>query len=132
MNVGWDPMVTQVLATYDGGKAILGFGKIGYHSYAGWLVKMWGTRGTTACADNQLITGYTQMAVGLGQITGTDATDCGGTSPKVMWMYSTQLAAGIGETTTFTYIFLDVDEDWKYGDAGSDGTKPEYLVVGGS
>ena len=61
MNVGWDPMVTTVITTYDGGKAIGGFGKITGTLYKPWVFKMWGNIETIKCGLNKTITGYVQM-----------------------------------------------------------------------
>jgi len=43
MNVGWDPMVTSIITSYDGGKVMAGFGKVTGIMYASWVMKMWGT-----------------------------------------------------------------------------------------
>ena len=67
VGVGWDPMVMAVISTYDGGKVLVGFGKTGAHLHAGWVAKMWGTKGSATakkCADNAVITGYVTMATG--------------------------------------------------------------------
>jgi hypothetical protein len=61
MNVGWDPVVTAAIATWDGGKALAGFGKTAATLYGGWVFKMWGTLGTKPCAANSAITGYVTM-----------------------------------------------------------------------
>ena len=43
--VGWAPLVTHTLTTFDGGKLMVGFGSVGGIMKAGWMVKMWGTDG---------------------------------------------------------------------------------------
>ena len=43
VKVGWDPMVTANIASYDGGKVLFGFGKVRLNLNAGWIIKMWGT-----------------------------------------------------------------------------------------
>ena len=56
-------MVTGALTTYDGGKAMCGFGRKTSTMYVPWATKMWGTAsgGTKKCAANAHITGYVQM-----------------------------------------------------------------------
>ena len=61
MNVGWDPMVTSVISSYDGGKVMAGFGKVTGIMYKPWVFKMWGNVGTKKCGLNKAITGYVQM-----------------------------------------------------------------------
>jgi len=55
-------MVTSLITTYDGGKAIAGFSRKSSTLYSAWIVKMFGTVGTKACASaNTAITGYVNM-----------------------------------------------------------------------
>lgn len=57
-------MVTGVITTYDGGKAMCGFGRKTSTLYIPWMTKMWGTSATSTgkkCASNASITGYVQM-----------------------------------------------------------------------
>lgn len=57
-------MVTGVITTYDGGKAMAGFGRKTSTLYVPWMTKMWGTSKSSsgkACAANASITGYVQM-----------------------------------------------------------------------
>jgi len=61
MNVGWDPMVTSIITSYDGGKVMAGFGKVTGIMYTSWVMKMWGTAGTKPCAANSKLTGYVNM-----------------------------------------------------------------------
>jgi hypothetical protein len=42
INVGWDPVVVEVLSNWDGGKTIAGFGKLTGTLYGSWVIKMWG------------------------------------------------------------------------------------------
>jgi hypothetical protein len=59
----------DVMACYDGGKVIYGFGRTGRYLYSSWIIKMWGTLSsattTKSCANDSKITGYVTMAVGL-------------------------------------------------------------------
>lgn len=65
MNVGWSPVVTAVATLQDGGKAMVGFGKVSGTTLKAWLVKMWSASGTYKCnstiASAMTITGYVQM-----------------------------------------------------------------------
>ena len=66
INVGWDPVVTAVIACYDGGKAMAGFGKYSGTIYNAWAVKLWGTTGSNNCGSSTVvISGYVTMAVGI-------------------------------------------------------------------
>jgi len=74
VNIGWSPQVTEVIANWDGGKTIAGFGKITGTLYGSWVIKMWGNKGTS-CGNDSKITGYVTMAVGLNSDLGT-STNC--------------------------------------------------------
>ena len=65
INIGWNPAVIEVISNWDGGKTIAGFGKVTGTIYASWVIKMWGSKGTSSCGDNATISGYVTMAVGL-------------------------------------------------------------------
>lgn len=57
-------MVTGLVTTYDGGKAMGGFGMKTATLYVPWMTKMWGVvsgSSGTACAANATITGYVRM-----------------------------------------------------------------------
>lgn len=57
--VGLAPAVTAILTTYDGGKAMAGYGKFDNTTYFGWVMKMFGTLGTNNyCVKNTVPTGY--------------------------------------------------------------------------
>jgi len=83
INIGWSPIITEVIANWDGGKTIVGFGKITGTLYASWVIKMWGAKGTSSCGDNSLITGYVTMAMGLNADLLTPANCSLSTSAKV-------------------------------------------------
>jgi len=74
MNVGWDPMVTAVMTSYDGGKVMGGFGKLSGTLYGSWVMKMWGVIGTGPCAANAAISGYVTMKTSVSAA--TTNTDC--------------------------------------------------------
>ena len=85
INIGWDPVVVEVIPNYDGGKTIAGFGKVTGTIYSSWVIKMWGSTGSNNCGSNSKITGYVTMVVGLDAISAT-AADCSLTSDaKVQW-----------------------------------------------
>jgi len=65
INIGWDPVVTEILSSYDGGKVIAGIGKLSGTVYASWVIKMWGNVGATKCGAASKITGYVTMVMGV-------------------------------------------------------------------
>lgn len=136
MSVGWDPMVTSVMTSYDGGKVIAGFGKITSTLYNGWLIKMWGTVGTLKCNTNAAISGYVQMAYILNTAL-TTAADCNlSANAKVQWAWTSYTAgSGISATVNAAYVVFMVSEDWKWGLSGTvatAGDDPVYHLVGGA
>jgi len=118
-NVGWNPMVHGVLAACDGGKVLAGWGHTNSMIIMAWVIKMWGDKGTFACADNAVITGYVTMVVT------TAATTTALCLTNVQWRYASD------ETVEKSAMFLDVAEDWKYGATGAACIQPYYLMSGG-
>ena len=114
VNVGWDPMVMQVIANYDGGKTLVGFGRTAATMYAGWVVKMWGEKGTTTpCGTDSFITGYVTMAVDFNSAISA-ATDCKLTSnAKTQWAFTSLASNGYAGTSASAYsvIYLNGAEE---------------------
>lgn len=135
MGTGWDPMVTSIITTYDGGKAMAGFGKWSATLYTSWLVKMWGNVGTNKCGSPSTISGYVTMVMGL-IASATPASQCSLTSnAKVQWAYSKSAVAGFGATDNTSYIILAAAEEYKYGLANTitvAGGDPLIMIMGGS
>lgn len=138
-------MVTQNIASFDGGKVLFGFGKVAYQMNAGWIIKMWGTLAPsgTACADNAYVSGYVTMVTGLNTELSA-AANCTLTSDaKVQWMFTSQSANGMGGTATtdyssrFNVVILNGAEDSVCGKDNSGcattvNTEPNYYGVGGA
>lgn len=139
INVGWDPVVVEVLTNWDGGKTMVGFGKLTGTIYGAWVVKMWGSTGAgTSCGADSKISGYVQMVMGLN----TDlalASNCSLTSlAKVQWAWTNLVATGLvitGTQNTISMIFTSASEEYIWGAAatlGSVGADPYIIVAGGS
>jgi len=111
-----------VLATYDGGKVLVGFGKTGSSMYAGWVAKMWGVAGSTAakqCADDAKITGYVTMVTGTSTDLAASANCTLTTNARTQWLFTTLATNGYAGTNTSRYsvIFLAGTEDFYCGKA---------------
>lgn len=93
--------------------------------YAGWVIKMWGDKGTTTpCGDGSKITGYVTMAVNFNSAI-TAASDCSLTSnAKTQWAFTTLASNGYAGTATSAYsiIFLGAAEDTVCGGAAGAAT----------
>jgi len=101
VNIGWDPVVTEIIANYDGGKTIAGIGKITGTIYASWVIKMWGSTGTGInCGADSKIAGYVTMAVGLNSDLALTANCSLTSNAKVQWAWTSLAAANtlIGTT----------------------------------
>lgn len=136
INVGWDPFVTTILSTYDGGKIIAGFGKVTGVMYKPWVIKMWGTSGTTPCSNDSKITGYVTMKVGLSEEQ-TTATDCALTADaKVQWAWNGMATTGLQSTAgtdRSSYIILTASEDTTTGGtASTDPGADPYIIIAGA
>jgi len=133
VNIGWDPLVTEILSTYDGGKVIAGIGKLTGTIYAGWVVKMWGTAGANPCATASKITGYVTMALGLKLDLGSTPTSCSLTAnAKVMWAWTNAVSTtALIKAVQFSYVITGASEAWIIGAASTAGVAPLILVAGG-
>lgn len=136
INVGWSPMVTGAITSYDGGKVMCGFGRKTSTVYIPWVTKMWGSVGANNCGANASITGYVQMQMVLNANLTT--ANCVLTADaSVQWAFTTLSNSGNGLNTAVTnnntsMVYLDVAEDWKIGGASAgDGVDPYYFAVGG-
>jgi len=143
-------MVTHSLSSYDGGKVLFGFGGLGGIMHAGWMVKMWGSKGTTNCGDNAKITGYVTMVVGtmanLNTAAGgtAGATQCTLTaSARVQWALSSiQVSNPLTESkhnnAASTVWLWGIEESLCGGNvnattcATSTNAEPNYYAFGGS
>jgi len=132
MNVGWDPMVTAIATTYDGGKAMAGFGKYTGTMYQSWVLKMWGNVGTKKCGSPSVISGYVNMVFGLNSAVTSEALCSSSTDAKVQWAWSTSPTAGFGASTNSSYVILTACEEWKFGGGTGTGQDPYVIVMGGS
>jgi len=134
INVGWSPMVTGAITTYDGGKMMCGFGRKTSTVYIPWVTKMWGTVGAKNCGANASITGYVQMHMIINSELTT--ANCVLTADaNVQWAYTALSATGLNTAAASdntSIVYLDVAEDWKIGGASAgDGVDPYYFAVGG-
>jgi len=137
VNVGWDPMVTEVISNWDGGKTIAGFGKVTGTVYHSWVIKMWGVSGlTTQCANNATITGYVRMALGLNADLKLSANCTLTSDAKVQWAWTSLPTAGItagSSANTYSFVINAATEEWVAGgSAAGVGADPYIIVVGGS
>lgn len=137
INIGWDPVVVDVLANYDGGKTMAGFGKVSGTIYGAWVIKMWGTKGTVPCGADSVITGYVTMAVGLKGDLAT-GTNCSLTSnAKVQWAWTNVPLTGIAvDTDRVSYVICSATEEYVFGGAAvaepGVGDDAYIIVAGGS
>lgn len=129
-------MVIEVIANWDGGKTIAGFGKLTGTIYGSWVIKMWGASGGgTSCGDNSKITGYVNMVMGLNTDLSASA-NCSLTSlAKVQWAWSNVPVDRLATTTyRFSTVFISATEEYNHGaeaPTGS-GADPYIIVVGGA
>lgn len=132
MNTGWDPMVTSVLTTYDGGKAIAGFGKVTGTLYKPWVFKMWGNIETKKCGTTKFITGYVQMLPTVN--TGLTVANCVATaSAQMSWAWTDLASAGVNATLNSSTIIFSMTEDWNQGTTSGTagvGADPMIILVG--
>lgn len=144
MNVGWDPMVTSVITTYDGGKAIGGFGKLSGTLYASWVMKMWGSlvpytliapsANEVVCGFSKKITGYVTMKTLLN--VNLLAADCVLTADaSVQWAWTSLTSSGVATAiggNNPSIALLALCEEWSFGNDGANGSAPIYITMGGS
>jgi len=135
INVGWDPIVTEVIANWDGGKTMAGFGKISGTMYGAWVIKMWGAKGTTSCGDNSAITGYVQMVMGLTADLSTSANCSLGSFAKVQWAWTNVAATGITvDANKVSWVITSATEEYMFGGTGDSavGDDSYIIIVGGA
>lgn len=99
INVGWDPMVVEVISNYDGGKTIAGFGKITGTMYGSWVIKMWGSTGAINCGDAAKITGYVTMKMILGTELSAASNCVLASGAYVQWAWSNVISTFLTTTT---------------------------------
>ena len=138
IGIGWDPVVVEVLANYDGGKTIAGFGKVTGTIYGSWVIKMWGNTGANNCGPDSKITGYVTMVVGLNSELGTSpSANCSLTAnAKVQWAW-TNLAADKFATATnsYSYVITSATEEYYLGataGVAASGDDAYIIVAGGT
>jgi hypothetical protein len=132
INIGWDPVVVEVITNYDGGKTLAGFGKLTGTIYGSWVIKMWGSTGTTACGDNSVITGYVTMVMGLTADLSA-STNCNlSSNAKVQWAWSNVATNGLTTATTrWSFVIVSATEDYFYGETGATVGADSYIIVAG-
>lgn len=135
--------MTEVLTNYDGGKTMVGFGKITGTIYASWVIKMWGSTGTTVtdgCGAASKISGYVTMVVGLASDL-TLASNCSLASlAKEQWAWTNLAAAGLSianaAENTWSVVYTSAAEEYVYGAGTSSpnavGEDPYIMVAGGA
>jgi hypothetical protein len=138
IGIGWDPVVVEVLANYDGGKTIAGFGKVTGTIYGSWVIKMWGSTGANNCGADSKITGYVTMVVGLNSELGNSpSANCSLTAnAKVQWAW-TNLAEDRFNTATnsYSYVITSATEEYHLGATvvgGAAGADAYIIVAGGT
>lgn len=123
---------------------MFGFGQNGTAYYAGWVIKMWGTKsssvGVRDCTGYTRINGYVTMDVGAG-VNLTTASNCALTSnAKVQWAFSSYYETN-GLTTADqrnSFIYLGGAEESLCGGTdltaacGTAHEKPIYFAAGGA
>jgi hypothetical protein len=92
--IGLHPVVTGVVACYDGGKAMSGYGKFSGLVHFSWVVKLWGNTGSVTCGANSAPTGYVEI---LSYPKATDTASC---LTNVQWTWNSATAS----TVTTTYV----------------------------
>lgn len=121
--VGWDPMVMQVLAVWDGGKVVAGWGKLSGTILNGWVIKMFGASGTKNCGASAKPTGYVSLTYSINSAVTTTA-EC---------LTETQWTFGTASTGNQSTVLLGVVEEYIVGGAtAGSGSDPWYYVVGGA
>jgi len=138
INIGWDPVVMEVIANWDGGKTIVGFGKLSGTIYSSWAIKMWGVKGTKPCSDNSVISGYVKMVVGLMADLGANPTHCAlASNAKVQWAWTNTPTNGLATSTTrWSVVAISATEEYVFGGDAATGTAegddPYIIIAGGS
>jgi hypothetical protein len=92
--IGLNPVVTSLVACYDGGKALAGYGKYSGLVHFGWVMKMWGNTGSTwNCGASSKPVGYVEILMS------PVATATAGCLTNVQWMFNlnTSASAGAGD-----------------------------------
>jgi len=135
INVGWDPVVVEVLTNWDGGKTIAGFGKVSGTIYGAWVIKMWGTKGTSSCGADSKITGYVTMTMGLNSDLST-STNCSLTSnAKVQWAWTNVAINGIvTNANKYSFVICSATEEYVFGGDAATGANvgdDSYIIVAG-
>lgn len=136
IGIGWDPMVVDVIANWDGGKTIAGFGKLTGTIYGSWVIKMWGAKGTNNCGDNSVISGYVTMAVGLTADLGSTSANCSLTAnAKVQWAWTNVATDLLTQAASrISYVITSATEEYNYGGEAATGAAAgddSYIIVCG-
>lgn len=121
--LGWDPSVSVVVACWDGGKVLGGWGYQGGMLTKGWVLKMFGGVGpslTTKCANNSKPAGWVALVNSAPAITA--AADC---ATKTQWTWGFLTAANPKSS-----LILAVSEEIQQ--AGAVGATPSYYSAGGT
>lgn len=67
IDVGYMPQVTGILTAFDGGKIIVGYGRVGGGIYKSWAIKIFGNQGTSTskCSTTATLSGYVKVIPGM-------------------------------------------------------------------
>jgi len=136
VNVGWEPMVVEVISNWDGGKTVVGFGKLTGTIYASWAIKMWGVKGTSPCANDAVITGYVTMALGLtADLASTTANCTLTTNAKVQWAWTSLPSTGLTNAADkASWVATSATEEYVFGGASATEANvgfDAYIIVAG-
>jgi len=135
INIGWDPVVVEVISNWDGGKTMAGFGKVAGTIYGSWVIKMWGGKGSTNCGADSKITGYVTMAMGLNSDLST-SSNCSLTSAaKVQWAWTNVAVLGMAANAgKISYVICSATEEYFHGaeTSATVGDDAYIIVAGGS
>ena len=117
--MGYDPEVMGVLATWDGGKVVYGFGRYTGTVYDAFVIKMFGASGTKNCGSNSKVTGYVSLTYSINSAV-TLPAEC---LTETQWTYGTL-------SDQISTIYLGAVEEYKVGNGTGSGADPYYYVCG--
>ena len=111
-SIGIKPSVSAIITTFDGGKAMVGWGQYDGMIMVSWVTKLWGATGAINCGSNSKISGYVEMSTVNASaeaacLTNTqwflNSTYVAGKS--VIWLEMAESSFGTGTVGTEAYIY---------------------------
>jgi len=128
-------MVMEIIPNWDGGKTIAGFGKVTGTIYGSWVIKMWGSKGTTNCSTGSKISGYVTMQMGLNSDLSTSANCKLASSAKVQWAWSNVQANFLTTAANrISFVIISASEEYVFGGdiaTGANVGDDSYIIIAG-